>query len=95
MMTPLLILLAAIFVFGAAVLVGRILERRRRSEEIHPCYRCGTIAAAGEFMGLWYCKMCLVVVPRMLSVVRNDPPFGFPGADGHLEFVAEEKKKEG
>lgn len=53
-----------------------------------PCYRCGEAEAMVDYMGLHYCLMCQVMVARMNSAVRQDPPFGFPGASGYLEFPA-------
>lgn len=82
------IVLAALIVF----LSGRLLMRRR--EEMKPCYRCAAIATA-PFMGLDYCIMCRMVVVQMLPVVRHDPPYGFPGAPGYLEFPEEMPKVEG
>lgn len=73
--------------------------RRSGLESVHyPCYRCGEVEATGEFMGLHYCLMCQIVVGQMYAGVRNDPPFGFPGAPGYLKFPSkvrpEQEKKE-
>lgn len=64
----------------------------------YPCYRCATPAEV-DYMGLKYCLMCRIMVVQMLPAVRHDPPYGFPGATGYVEFpapaeVAESQKKE-
>ena len=62
-----------------------------------PCYRCAEIAVV-EYMGLHYCIMCRTAVVSAYPMVRHDPPYGFPGAPGYLEFpdheFGYEKKKE-
>lgn len=57
-----------------------------------PCYRCGGEAQV-DYMGLHYCEMCRNVIVRMIATVQHDPPYGFPGAQGYLEFPSEEKKQ--
>lgn len=81
-------LLALVAVFSAAISV--LAWRSVRKREAHPCYRCGGLASV-EYMGLHYCEMCRNVIMRMIATVQHDPPYGFPGAQGYLEFP----KKEG
>lgn len=69
--------------------VGWVLLKRTPKE--FPCYRCGGLASA-EYMGLHYCGMCRQVVMAMISAVQHDPPYGFPGAQGYLEFPGKEPK---
>ncbi len=69
---------------GLAFLVARHLVNRSAALP-RPCYRCGIIADR-SYMGLDYCTMCCVVVVQMLPAVRHDPPYGFPGASGCMEF---------
>lgn len=59
-----------------------------------PCYRCG-IEASETFAGYDYCSICKKVVSVMQSVVRHDPPFGFPGASGYTEFPGREGASHG
>ncbi len=82
------IILTALVAFGA----GRLLSRQKAA--IKPCYRCAVIATT-SYMGIDYCLMCRVVVVQMLPGVRHDPPYGFPGAPGYLEFPEETPKIEG
>jgi hypothetical protein len=56
-----------------------------------PCYRCGVIATK-EFAGYHYCGICRDAVAAMISVVRHDPPYGFPGAQGYTEFPNPKKE---
>ena len=60
-----------------------------------PCYRCARPATV-DYMGLHYCYMCRHVVMMVSASVRHDPPYGFPGSPGYLDFPAElvENKKE-
>lgn len=83
------------------IAVGRFLRRSMQIPSIlagipRPCYRCG-VEATTDFMGLHYCSVCRIVVFRILPSVRHDPPFGFPGSSGYLEFPKlgpiEEKKE--
>ncbi len=53
-----------------------------------PCYRCAR-GATVQFMGLDYCFMCRHVVMMVSASVRHDPPYGFPGSPGYLEFPEE------
>lgn len=82
------IVLVALIAFGA----GQFFSRNRKA--VKPCYRCAIIAT-DQFMGVDYCVLCKIVVARMLPVVRHDPPYGFPGAPGYLEFPEEMLKVEG
>lgn len=59
----------------------------------NPCYRCGGNATV-EFMSLKYCVICQTVVMRMMAVVGFGGMFGFPGAEGYLEFPNLEKIQE-
>ena len=91
----------------AAVWIRRTVEIRRflngvadfwptRSKQRGlPCYRCARKATV-EYMGLHYCYMCRHVVMMVSASVRHDPPYGFPGSPGYLDFPAElvENKKE-
>ena len=88
--------------FGTLVLlasIGVLIFRAIavRNVDIRPCYRCGDIAT-GEYMGLRYCIVCRIVIINVFPTVRHDPPFGFPGAAGYLdwpkELTEELKKKE-
>lgn len=56
-----------------------------------PCYRCAAVART-EFMGLHYCLMCREMVSRVYPAALHDPPFGFPGSRGYLEFPAKERR---
>jgi hypothetical protein len=90
-----------------AFLIGRTYHRRASqvarhgnlAKTHHPCYRCGEVEGDAEYMGLHYCKMCRMVVSTVYACVRHDPPFGFPGAAGYLDFpekgayTAKDKKK--
>ena len=69
-----------------------------------PCYRCARPSVV-EYMALRYCFMCREVIVAMIAAVRHDPPYGFPGAPGYLDYPDEvrpmieestdaEKKKE-
>ncbi len=69
---------------GIAYLTGRALIRSSRNLP-RPCYRCAAIATT-DYMGLHYCIMCRVVVVQMIQAVRHDPPYGFPGASGYIDF---------
>lgn len=64
----------------------------RRRSIIRPCYRCRDVATS-EYMGLHYCLLCHIVVIQMMPGVRHDPPFGFPGSGGYIDFPEPEKKK--
>ncbi len=88
-MTELLIVLAISMAIGTPLTVWILLRLR---STVHPCYRCRAVATS-EFMGVHYCIMCATVVSRMIAAVRHDPPFGFPGSNGYLDFP--EEKKEG
>ena len=83
--------IAIILLFAIALGFGFLFALRATVPEEKPCYRCGGVAEA-EFMGLHYCNMCRVVVTSMLSTVQHDPPYGFPGAKGYLEFPEKELK---
>jgi hypothetical protein len=90
------VLIIVLIILGALLLAGLgiwMLVLSARAQDIRPCYRCATVATH-EFMGLYYCRMCCMIVVKMLPVVRHDPPYGFPGSSGHLMFP-EEAKKEG
>lgn len=87
------ILLVAILI---PVLVGKwfFWMHLRQAAKIHrPCFRCAAPATT-DYMGLHYCRICRDVVNAMSAAVRHDPPFGFPGAEGYLEFPEPEHKKE-
>lgn len=94
------ILVIVIVIVAGMVVASKMLARARAStQEIRPCYRCGIVATT-DYMGLHYCQICRVAIVQMLPAVRHDPPYGFPGASGYLEFPEqelgkEEKKKEG
>lgn len=60
--------------------------------KIYPCYRC-RVEASQEFMGLHYCTWCMAAVTAMYPAVKDDPPFGFPGSQGYLDFQEEEEKE--
>lgn len=85
------------FAFAAGLFAAR--AHRRFSEVasiLHrprPCYRCAAIAT-DEYMGLHYCLMCRTVVSSVYPTVRHDPPYGFPGSTGYLEFPKEMEKKD-
>lgn len=85
-----LIIVGALLV--AAIGIWLLVSSARQSQILRPCYRCAAIATH-EFMGLYYCRMCCMIVVRMLPTVRHDPPYGFPGSSGHLTFPAEAKKE--
>lgn len=36
-------------------------------------------------MGISYCAICFSVVSATIRLASQDPPFGFPGAEGILE----------
>ena len=84
-----------------ALLIGRAF-RRGLAPVHYPCYRCGEVEGDAEYMGLHYCQMCRIVISSTYAGVRHDPPFGFPGSPGYLDFPqkgppleeVEEKKKE-
>ena len=85
----------------AVVVIGKALLQRIQVPTLLegadvPCYRCG-VEASTEYMGLHYCMMCRIVVVQTIGAVRHDPPFGFPGSPGYLEFPKigpiEEKKE--
>lgn len=84
------IAITLVVVMLLAICFGRFLFRPSGP---FPCYRCA-VEATTEYMGLHYCMMCRAVVIQMLPGVRHDPPYGFPGASGYLDFLVEEKKKE-
>lgn len=79
--------LVAVFSSMIALIAWRSVRKR---EARHPCYRCGGEAEV-EYMGLHYCEMCRNVIVAIIGTVQHDPPYGFPGAKGYLEFP----KKEG
>ena len=84
-----IVITIGVTLFIATVLVlifGRFLFRN--SNGPYPCYRCAAVATT-DYMGLRYCLMCRVVVVQMLPGVRHDPPYGFPGSSGYLEFPVE------
>lgn len=83
--------ISVILIFAAALGFGFWFALRATIPEERPCYRCGGVAEV-EFMGLHYCDMCRQVVTSMLSTVQHDPPYGFPGAKGYLEFPEKEVK---
>jgi hypothetical protein len=68
-----------------------ILVVTARAKPSWPCYRCGGPATV-EYMGLHYCGMCRQVIVAMIGTVGHDPPYGFPGAKGYLEFPGKEPK---
>lgn len=80
-----------VFLFGIVALGIALLVRSARTSTIRPCYRCGIVSTT-EFMNIRYCGMCRTVVARMLPVVYHDPPYGFPGGPGYLDFREEEKE---
>ncbi len=101
MMNVLTVLMILAAFIGFAFLGVRALIRAGRdTRPVRPCYRCGVLATT-DYMGLHYCLMCRVVIVQMLPAVRHDPPYGFPGASGYLEFrdvppaLLEDRKKEG
>lgn len=69
-----------------------IIIRLARRSAPRPCYRCA-VPTTIEYMGLPYCMMCRYVVIQMLPAVRHDPPFGFPGSPGHVEFPDNHQEK--
>lgn len=75
-----------------AALAGRYLARNAQRYPTvldtprYPCYRCGEVVAETEYMGLRYCLMCRIVVIRAYPMVAHDPPYGFPGAPGYLDW---------
>lgn len=75
-----------LFLSAAGMLYWRLrkVERRMVSKE-NPCYRCRTLATE-EFRGLHYCRICRDVVMATSGVVAHDPPFGYPGSPGYVEF---------
>lgn len=80
-------LFALVVVFSCVLAV---IAWRSSRQKPWPCYRCGGPATV-EYMGLHYCGMCRQVIVAMIGTVGHDPPYGFPGAKGYLEFP----KKEG
>lgn len=88
-MTQLLIVLAIALALAIPVTAGILLRHR---SIVRPCYRCRTVATT-DYMGVHYCMMCSMVVSTTMPAVRHDPPFGFPGSNGYLDFP--EEKKEG
>jgi len=85
-----------VFVLGAlavafVITLGWIFLWLFRTPAPKPCYRCGGVAEV-EYMGLHYCEMCRLVIVAMISTVQHDPPYGFPGARGYLEFPEKELK---
>jgi len=60
--------------------------------EDRPCYRCAAVAKA-SYAGYDYCRICRDVVLTMQSAVHHDPPFGFPGSKGYVEFPKKEESK--
>lgn len=91
MKIALVVFIAVTLLLAAWILVVRHMIARMRARRQRPCFRCALVAQA-EFMGLHYCLMCRMVVAQMLPVVRHDPPYGFPGASGYLEFPEEQKE---
>ena len=92
-------LAAVLVLWGGYRLFKRMVERKistiatslmESAKEVSPCYRCAAVATK-EFMGLHYCFMCREMVSRVYPAAVHDPPFGFPGSRGYLEFPAEEK----
>lgn len=81
------LLFALVAVLSA--LVALLYWRTVRSTPRWPCYRCGTEADC-DYMGLHYCHVCRDVVMVMQSAVQHDPPYGFPGNKGYLEFPRKE-----
>lgn len=94
MMTLFGVLGLIVALLGLVFLCIRALQHSADEPLQKPCYRCGEISTR-DFMGLNYCAMCHVVVVRMLPVVRHDPPYGFPGASGYLEFSDVPRQTEG
>jgi hypothetical protein len=88
----LFILTVSVLSLACMTIVAIVVGRFMRVSQVHPCYRCG-ILATEEYMGLHYCVICQLVVVRMIGAVRQDPPFGFPGASGYLQFPNPEKKE--
>lgn len=82
---------SALVIVLVAVAVIAILGQFPKVEKRRPCYRCGGMAEV-EYMGLHYCRMCRTVVVAMISSVQHDPPYGFPGAGGYLEFPEKEEE---
>jgi len=81
--------LVAVFSCIIALVAWRSVQKRDR----RPCYRCGAISDPDcDYMGLHYCHVCRDVVVAMINVVQHDPPYGFPGNKGYLEFPEKELK---
>lgn len=79
--------LAVIFLLGLLVGVLTVIAVRGAAYKHWPCYRCGVEAVDGcEYMGLHYCRICRDVVSMTYPAVQHDPPYGFPGSQGYLEF---------
>ena len=57
-----------------------------------PCYRCGGTASV-QYMGLDYCRVCRLVIVRMMPMIGLGGMFGFPGSTGYLEFPENLKKE--
>lgn len=81
-----LIFLGVVFIFHG-ILLSRL---RRELRKDRPCYRCAE-KASGEYMGLHYCTICCDVVMMTMGAVKHDPPFGYPGSPGYLEFPKKER----
>lgn len=64
----------------------------KAAQPARPCYRCAAVATK-DFMGLHYCIMCREMVSRIYPAALHDPPFGFPGSRGYLEFPQEQEKQ--
>jgi hypothetical protein len=87
--TEFLVVFAIALLITIPITAGIILRRR---SIVRPCYRCRDVATT-DYMGIHYCILCVLIVQQMMPAVRHDPPFGFPGSNGYLDFP--EKKKEG
>lgn len=88
-MSAILTVLALISALSAA---GMFIFQLRKLGRKRPCYRCAAVATR-VFLGLHYCVMCEQVIMRTQGAVNHDPPFGYPGSPGYLEFPVEKERR--
>lgn len=73
---------------GLGFAVGMGMDPRNSQGQmlpLRPCYRCRTPAEVFH-AGYFYCEMCRDVIVATIGSVGHDPPFGFPGQKGYVEF---------
>jgi hypothetical protein len=84
-MNALLIVIGVLGFFFLLVVAIWVGKNFQRITSPNPCYRCADVATT-DFGGYHYCLMCRIVIIQALPAVRHDPPFGFPGAPGYLDW---------